>query len=68
MYKVISAFADRLDNMRTYHAGDTYPRDGMTVSKARLAELAGSGNRTGHPLIELVEPEEPLKRTRRAKK
>lgn len=51
MYIVISRFADLQDHNRIYEAGDTYPRPGFDVSPERLAELAGSDNRIGHPLI-----------------
>jgi len=51
MYVVLSRFADLLDNNRIYEAGDDYPRPGLDVTPERLAELAGSDNRTGKPLI-----------------
>lgn len=51
MYKVISFFTDRLDNHYPYNEGDTFPRDGMEVSEERIAELSGSNNRKGKPLI-----------------
>ena len=44
-------FADLQDGNRIYEAGDTYPRPGFDVSPERLAELAGSDNRMGEPLI-----------------
>jgi hypothetical protein len=50
-YIVIERFADLQDDNRIYEAGDTYPRLGFDVSKERLAELAGSDNRMGEPLI-----------------
>lgn len=63
MYKVIKFFHDLEDKKETksgtvYHAynvGDTYPRDGSKPSEERIAELAGSENKQGEPLIELVE-------------
>lgn len=55
MYVVIERFADLQDNNRIYEAGDSYPRPGFDVSAERLAELAGSDNRTGRPLIKRVE-------------
>lgn len=54
MYKVTSDFADARDNNHIYHAGDTFPRDGVEVSPERLAELAGRGNQTGRPVITAV--------------
>lgn len=48
---MIERFADLQDDNRIYEAGDTYPRPGFDVSPERLAELAGSDNRTGEPLI-----------------
>ena len=55
MYKVIKYFEDLQDNSRPYNEGDTYPRKGLRVSKARLAELASNKNRRGEPLIVEVE-------------
>ena len=50
-YIVLMRFADLQDGNRVYEAGDTYPRPGFDVSPERLAELAGSDNRIGEPLI-----------------
>lgn len=63
MYKVIKFFHDLEDKKETksgtvYHAynvGDTYPREGSKPSEERIAELEGSENKQGEPLIELVE-------------
>lgn len=55
MYRVIKHFIDLHDNDNRYDIGDTYPREGIEVSEARVAELAGSGNKQGEPLIELIE-------------
>lgn len=61
MYVVIERFADLQDHNRIYEAGDNYPRPGLDVTPERLAELAGSDNRTGRPLIKRVEaPETPV--------
>lgn len=65
MYKVIKYFLDLQDNNHEYNVGDVFPHDGLPVSEERLAELAGSENRQGTPLIQLVE-EKPKKK--RAKK
>lgn len=62
MYKVIKRFHDLQDVTKTnggevyheYNVGDTFPRKGKEVSEERIAELAGSNNRQGVPLIELV--------------
>lgn len=50
-YVVLTRFADLQDGNRIYEAGDNYPRPGFDVSDERLAELAGSDNRIGKPLI-----------------
>lgn len=60
-YKVIRYFTDLHDNNYPYAVGDTYPRQGLTVSQGRLAELAGSNNKQGQPLIALVEEAAPKK-------
>ena len=62
MYKVIKFFTDLHDNNYPYGVGDIYPRQGLTVTEARIAELVGSNNKQGQPLIELVE-EAPAKKT-----
>lgn len=63
MYKVIKFFHDLEDQKKTksgivYHAynvGDTYPREGFKPSNERIAELLGSENKQGEPLIEQTE-------------
>jgi hypothetical protein len=50
-YIVLTRFADLQDGNRIYEAGDEYPRPGFDVTPERLAELAGSDNRVGRPLI-----------------
>ena len=57
MYKVIDFFTDLHDNEHPYNVGDPFPREGVEVTEERLAELAGSGNKQGKPLIEKVEEE-----------
>lgn len=54
-YIVKTPFADLEDGRRYYLAGEKFPRDGLTVSDERLAQLAGSDNLMGFPLIEKVE-------------
>lgn len=54
MYKVIKFFTDLHDNDYPYSVGDVFPRAGVEVGEGRIAELAGSNNKQGAPLIELV--------------
>lgn len=71
MYKVIERFYDLQDSKNTkggvvyheYNVGDTFPRAGKEVSEERIQELAGSDNKRGVPLIELVEEEAAAKKT-----
>lgn len=58
MYKVIKFFTDLHDNGHPYLVGDGFPREGCKVTEKRLAELSGSNNKLGAPLIELVEEQE----------
>ena len=51
MYKVIEYFEDGQDNRHPYSAGDTFPREGVTVSEERLAQLSSKNNRRGKVLI-----------------
>lgn len=57
MYKVIKLFHDLQDKNHEYREGDTYPRAGLKPSKKRIEELAGTENKRGCALIELVEDE-----------
>ena len=69
MYKVIKFFTDLQDNNYPYNVGDKFPRTGLEVSAERLAELAGSENKQGVPLIVKVAEEAPKKApAKRAKK
>lgn len=62
MYRVIKYFTDLQDEHHAYHAGDTFPREGLEVSEERLAELSSDKNKRGIPLIEEVkEAKEELK-------
>ena len=54
MFKVIRYFTDLQDNGYAYNAGDTFPRNGMTVTADRITELSSSANKQGVPLIEEV--------------
>lgn len=65
MYKVIKHFIDLQDNNHSYNAGDNYPRSGLVVSDDRFAELAGSENKQGVPLIQLVEEKPKAKRAKK---
>lgn len=67
MYKVVKSFTDLQDNGFAYGVGDIFPHSGLTVSEQRFAELAGSNNRQGTPLIVLVE-ETPKKTARKKPK
>ena len=56
MYKVIKFFTDVQDNNRPYNVGDIFPHADNSPGPAdRIAELAGSDNFQGVPLIQLVE-------------
>lgn len=55
MYKVIKYFMDLQDKNHPYNVGDVFPRKGLEVKPERFAELAGSENKQGVPLIERVE-------------
>lgn len=54
MYRVIKYFTDLQDDNHPYKEGDTFPRKGLKVSNARIAELSGDGNKQHCPLIEKV--------------
>ncbi len=58
-YKVIKYFTDLQDSNFAYKTGDIFPREGKDVSPSRIAELAGSDNKRGVPLIELVKESTP---------
>lgn len=62
MYKVINFFTDLQDNNHPYEVGEPFPREGIEVTKERLAELAGSDNAQGKPLIEKIK-KAPAKKT-----
>jgi len=54
MYKVIKFFTDLHDADYPYQVGDQFPRPGIEVTENRIAELSGSDNKQGVPLIALV--------------
>lgn len=55
-YVAIEDFIDLEDEQYLYHAGDTYPRQGLTVTKERTKELSSDSNKMGYPLIKAVKP------------
>lgn len=59
MFKVISTFADLLDNNHIYNEGDLYPRVGYTPSSERCEELSTDKNKVHKPLIERIVVQEP---------
>lgn len=76
-YRVLKDFTDLQDNRYLYKVGDTYPRNGLSVTAERIAELSSKSNRQRVPLIEEVqeqtekdEPAEdaPKKRGRKSDK
>lgn len=65
MWRVTALFTDIKDpELHRYSAGDEYPRKGLPVNEARLAELAGAGNRQGRPLIQEVKEGAPPQKKR----
>ena len=70
MYKVIKFFTDLQDGNRIYDPADpscnTYPREGLKPTDARIAELSGSENKQGEPLIKEVKEPKPKKATKKA--
>jgi len=60
MFRVIKYFTDLQDNKHPYHEGDTFPREGLTVTPERIKELASKKNRRGVALIKEVKEEIPF--------
>jgi hypothetical protein len=54
MYRALVLFTDSRDNNHRYYPGDEFPREGLEVSDARIAELASANNARGVPVIEAV--------------
>ena len=55
-YIVITAFKDSMDKGKLYEVGESYPKpSNKKISKKRLNDLCGNGNKAGFPLIEKVE-------------
>lgn len=61
MYRVVKLFYDLQDNDHAYAVGDEFPRKGLVVTAARIAELASNQNKMGCTLIEEVK-EAPKKK------
>lgn len=55
MYRVLRLFTDLQDSSYLYHEGDIYPRDGISVTESRIAELSSNNNKRHVPLIIKVE-------------
>ena len=55
MYEVIRHFTDLQDINYKYVEGDTYPREGYTPTKKRIAELASDKNKQKTALIKEIE-------------
>lgn len=61
-YRAKCRFVDLQDGKRLYEADEVYPRSGLVVTDERLAELAGTNNKAGVPLIyPIYEPEDNAK-------
>lgn len=54
MFRVIEFFTDLQDGNHAYNVGDTFPREGVTVTADRIKELSGTQNKRGIALIEDV--------------
>jgi hypothetical protein len=67
-YKTIVFFTDLQDKGHPYNVGDPFPREGKSVSEARLNELSSSRNKRGIPLIAKVEEDMPKKKPAARKK
>lgn len=61
-YRVLEDFSDKQDDRRPYKVGDIYPREGLAPSPQRVAELLGSKNVRGRPIIEPIEEKPKRKR------
>lgn len=66
MYEVINYFTDLQDGNHEYKVGYPFPREGLTVSDERIAELSGSDNKQGKPLIKKVEQKPAAKKAAKA--
>jgi len=50
-YTVIKRFSDLQDGNHIYEVGDAFPREGVSASPARIAELSSDKNMQKTPLI-----------------
>lgn len=61
-YEVIRYFTDAQDNEYAYREGDIYPREGLTVSQARINDLMSGNNFQKVALIKpFDESQKPVK-------
>lgn len=67
-YKVTTFFTDLQDRGYAYHVGDTFPREGKTVTPQRIMELASAGNKRRIPLIEEIKNEKAYEKPKSLKK
>jgi hypothetical protein len=67
MYRVVETFADAQDRYYVYNVGDSFPRNGKTVSAERVNELLTNKNAIGKPII-VDESERPVVETKKKSK
>lgn len=67
-YEVTRYFTDAQDNNYAYHEGDTYPREGLTVSDVRIKDLLSGNNFQRIALIKRVTDEKPKKAVEKTEK
>jgi hypothetical protein len=67
MYRVIEPFFDLMDDNRQYLPGEFFPREGLTVTNARIIELSTDANKLGYPVISGAE-EQPRTEERKTRK
>lgn len=63
MYKVVRYFRDLQDDNYLYHEGDTFPRDGLSVSEERIKELSSVDNKQHTVLIKEIAEEKTYTKT-----
>lgn len=68
MYVVTRYFTDAQDNEHPYHAGDTYPREGLSVSEERINNLMSGNNFQKISLIKKVDTKKVEKKDVEASK
>lgn len=58
-HTVIKRFRDLADKDKVYEVGDSYPTPAnKKISKERIEELSGKGNKLGAPVIKKIEEQE----------